>query len=159
MSKSLISEKLKILIDSLDRDIDVDRRFILKRPPGPKPNPIEPIIFSEELKYLNSCWGDWSSPTVFTSHRPVVGGIFSKIKQKLQGYLFNVIFRDYFERERQFIIRQVQFNNLTAKYIDSQNEKIFWDLVKKLDREIENVNERYDTLLSELAKNFESRLQ
>jgi len=155
MSKNLASEYLEKLIGSLDKDLDEDILFIAKRPPGPRVNSFEPIIFSDELKYLNTSWGNWSEPTVFTSHRPIYGKIICFLKRKIQAYLFNVIFKDYFNKEREFNIKLVQFCNLTARYIDAKNEQLFWDLVKKVDNEIDQVNERNDTIISEFIRRNE----
>lgn len=149
----MVKKKLDNLISALSRELDEDRRLVAKRPPGPTPNSIDPIIFSEELKFLNSSWSNWSNQSDFSSHRPVVGRVVSLLKRKIQGFLFNVIFKDYIEREREFVMKLVQYSNLTANYIDHRNEKLFWDLNKKLDREIEMVSQRNDILIAELLKN------
>ncbi len=149
----MVKKKLDALASALDSELGEDRKLIAKRPPGPIPRSIDPIIFSEELKYLNSSWSNWSNQSDFSSHRPIVGKFISFFKRKIQAYLFNVIFKDYIEREREFVMKLVQYSNLTANYIDHRNEKIFWELNQKLDREIEMVSQRNDILISELLKN------
>ena len=140
------------LIQLLANEIKEDRKFIAARPPGPAPSSLDPIIFSDELNFLNKHWSDWNQESDFKSHRPIIGSIVGRLKRKVQRYFFHVLFKEYFDREREFIMKLVQFNNLSAKYIDSRYESLFWEIVKKVDREIEQVNLRNDAIFSEIVK-------
>lgn len=149
----LLEQRLSTLRSNLEQEIDFDASFISPRPPGPSPDPSSPVIFSDELLYLNQNWNNWSEASPFSSHRPFLGRIIGGLKRRVQRYLFNVLFKDYFDKEREFTMRLVQFCNITAKYIDQRHEQVFWQLVEKLDREINNVNLRNDALFAEIIKN------
>jgi hypothetical protein len=41
----------------------------------------------------------------------------------------------------------VRFANATARYIDERDKNIFWDLIRKLDNEIQHSELRNDTML------------
>lgn len=148
-----LEEKISNLIASLRQEVDIDAKMIAPRPPGPKPSTSDPVIFSDELKFLNSNWNNWSDTSDFSSHRPLFGKVLTKLKIKLQSYLFSVLFKDYFDREREFVMKLVQFSNLTARYIDSQNEHYYWKMIEKIDKEIDKVNLRNDAIFSEIVKN------
>ncbi|HMO18214.1 MAG TPA: hypothetical protein PKA63_08055 [Oligoflexia bacterium] len=114
------------------------------QPPGSE---IMPVVHSDELRYLNKHWAEWSRPSEFPSHRKFTGSIISLIKKRIQRFLFNSIFSDYLSQEREFVMNMVRFCNITAQYIDHRDQKIFWDTVRKLDSETVNLERRYDALL------------
>ena len=105
-----------------------------------------PLLYSEELNYLNEHWNNLSHQTEITSHRPVVGPIIVKAKKFLVNSIWNFVLRDYFERERNFQMNLVKHLNNSARYIDDRIEKIFWQLVDKMDQDVKGLNQRVDKL-------------
>ncbi len=112
---------------------------------------VSPVLYSEELNYLNSHWNDWSQPAPFTSHRPLIGRLIIKWKTRFRDFLWGALFRDYFEREREFQAQLVRFLNASARYVDARDAALFWQIVKKVDNDISSVNERSDLLVQELS--------
>ena len=104
------------------------------------------ILYSNELNYLNANWHNWNSATEITSHRRFVGYFIVKAKKFFVDLVWNYILKGYFERERQFHMHLVKHLNATARYIDSRNEEIFWQLIEKIDNDISAVVERADHL-------------
>jgi len=104
------------------------------------------LIHSEELNYLNENWSSWAFQSEITSHRRVVGPIIVKIKKFFITSIWNFVLRDYFERERNFQMNLVKHLNNSAKYVDERVEKIFWQLVEKVDQDIKGLNDRVDKL-------------
>jgi predicted ribosome quality control (RQC) complex YloA/Tae2 family protein len=128
--------------------------------------PTSPIIYSDELNYLNSNWGNWSEPSHFCSHRKILGRIIPFFKRKVQSFLFGSIFKDYLENEKVFMSNVVRFCNLSSRYIDERDKSIFWDLIKKLDNEIQHSELRDDAIMlrmfdesRQLIKDLENKLE
>lgn len=151
-----IEDKLNYIVTQIKEEVLLDEKYIALRPPGPSNVTSEPILFSDELAYLNAHWNDWATPSEFSSHRPIVGNIFSKIKKKIQRYLFEVICKEYLERERSFNSNLVRCLNLTARYIDKKHEESFYALIKKVDTDINLVNSRNDEIFSDILKKINS---
>jgi len=112
---------------------------------------------SEELKYLNNHWGDWSSFPEFSSHRPVIGRVIVKIKKCLANLIWNGIFKDYFGREATYANNLVRFLNRTSLYIDAKDTDSFLKIVDKVDRDVQGINERTDLLVEKLFSELESQ--
>lgn len=149
LKSRLISIK-KTLRDELSSE-DVPK--ITPRPLGPIQTGAEasPVIYSDELNYLNAHWGNWADPSHFSSHRPILGAFLIRLKRKLQSFLFGSLFKDYLEKEKCFSMNLVRFCNKTARYIDSRDKQIFWQLVTKLDTEVKNLELRGDSLVMALV--------
>lgn len=109
--------------------------------------PLSPVIYSDELHYLNVHWGNWSQASNFTSHRPFTGTFIVRIKRKLQSFIFGSLLKDYIEQEKTFMSNLVRFSNATARYVDERDKNIFWDLIRKMDNEIQHTELRNDTLI------------
>jgi len=122
---------------------------------------LQPILYSEELNYLNAHWNEWSEAEEFTSHRPIVGKFIVRLKRKLRSFLVESLLKGYFERERAFQMNLVRHLNSTARYVDARDAEIFWQLVGKVDNDITSMNERSDRLFHEAVlhsdKNSRSR--
>ena len=117
-----------------------------------------PILYSEELNYLNANWNDWALTEEFSSHRPLIGSLISKCKTRIRDFLWQSIFQGYFERERQFNMHLVRHLNASARYIDARDAEIFWQLVTKIDNDIVSVNERADRLYEETQVRSDAEL-
>ncbi len=110
---------------------------------------LEPILYSEELNYLNAHWNEWAEGDSFSSHRPLVGKLIVKCKRKLRSFLVETLFKDYFQREREFQMNLVRYLNATARYVDARDSEIFWQLVNKMDSDVTAMNDRADRLFQE----------
>jgi len=158
-----IMETLKSRLESIKKSLrdelsSMDAPKIAPRPLGPMQVGAEasPVIYSDELNYLNAHWGDWAEPSHFTSHRPIIGRFLVRVKRKLQNFLLGSLFKDYLEKEKCFSMNLVRFCNETARYIDSRDKQIFWQLVTKLDREVKNLEMRGDSLIMALVDEVRS---
>ena len=133
-------------------------------PPSPYPRPIgaaaaapgsfSPIIYREELRYLNDNWHSWVTPEDPVTHRRFYGKLIVRVKRFILDAVWNYILKGYFERERQFQMNLVRFLNELARHVDQRDADVFWQLVKKLDNDIVGVNERTDLLFDEAAARF-----
>lgn len=110
-----------------------------------------PLLYAEELNYLNAHWSNWATRTEITSHRPIVGRFIVRVKSFLVDIAWNYLLKDYFERERQFQMHLVRHLNATARYIDARVGSIFWDLVGKIDSDILELSARVDRLFDEAS--------
>ena len=112
---------------------------------------LSPLIYSEELNYLNHNWGNLNHGSVITSHRPIVGPVIVFLKRvmaKAGTYLLG----DYFEAERKFNSNLVRHLNANAKYTDERLKEVFWQLVDKIDQEVTGLNSRTDSLVALLER-------
>lgn len=100
-----------------------------------------PVIYSDELNYLNAHWNDWFEQKEIHSHRKYVGSLIVRLKRFLADRLWKLVFKDYIERERAFQMQLVRFLNQTARYIDSRDAEIFWQLIHKVDTDIETLRD------------------
>lgn len=108
-----------------------------------------PVLYSEDLKFLNSHWHDWNAAAEITSHRKFLGKLIVRVKKLLVDIVWNYVLKGYFERERQFQMHLVRFLNDTAKYIDARDAEIFWQIITKVDNDVFAVNERIDRIYDE----------
>ena len=107
-----------------------------------------PLLYSEELNYLNQHWGSWAQQAEITSHRKIIGPVIVKAKRALVRIVWDYVLKDYFEAERKFQSNLVRHLNANARYTDARIKETFWQLVEKVDNDIEGLNRRTDNLLS-----------
>jgi hypothetical protein len=112
---------------------------------------VTPVLYSEELNYLNANWNTWTIPEEITSHRRLIGPLIVRAKKAFRDFLWNGIFRKYFDAERQFQMQLVRHLNATARYIDARDAELFWQIMRKLDNDVEAMNERMDLLFDQAA--------
>lgn len=127
-----------------------NKRFIVPLSSRQMLNPGEPLITSEELRYLNEHWHDWNSPAEICSHRKIIGPIVVRVKKFIADIIWNSFLRGYIERERQFQMHLVRFLNQTSRYIDEKDRAHFVDIASKVDSDISSTNERMDLLYNEV---------
>ena len=114
------------------------------------------ILYAEELNYLNANWANWDSTLSVSSHRKLIGPIVVKIKRVLAQFITEFVMKGYFERERQFNMNLVKHLNASARYIEARNADSFWQLINKVDSDIQNITKRVDYLFAKsLEKNSE----
>lgn len=121
-----------------------------------------PVLYAEELNYLNAHWRPWAVRTTLSTHRPLVGRIFLKFKEYLLHLVWDIFFAEYFRREEEYQRNLVRYLNKVARYIDARDGEIFWSLVQKVDNDVRSVHERNDCLYDELAialERLETRLE
>lgn len=107
------------------------------------------LLHSEELRYLNQNHHYSMSafrPEAIVSHRKVVGPLIVKFKRKLLSFLWEGLFKNYFESEREYQSNLVRLLNDMTKYIDSRDAFIFWDLIKKIDYDVNKSLERIERI-------------
>jgi hypothetical protein len=120
---------------------------------------ISPLL-SDELQYLNDHWDDWCVPMEeFASHRPLLGRLVIKAKEFVRELVWDRMFKEYFHRERVYTHNVVRLLNRTAHYVDSRDDELFWQVVNKVDRDVEAVNRRTDQLVELLASEVRSLKQ
>lgn len=110
----------------------------------------DPLISSEELRYLNEHWHDWNNVSEITSHRKIIGPIIVRAKKFIADIIWNTFLRGYIERERDFQMRLVRYLNQVAKYVDEGDKSVRVDLINKIDSDLFANNERIDVLCSEV---------
>src|SRR5262249_40409247 len=111
---------------------------------------VSPLLYSEELNFLNANWHNWRPTTQITSHRRSLGPIIVRIKRFLTQAVWNSLLREYFDRERAFSANLVRFLNSTARYIDTRDTEIFWQLIRKIDNDTAGGDERLSQLFDQL---------
>jgi 2-polyprenyl-3-methyl-5-hydroxy-6-metoxy-1,4-benzoquinol methylase len=121
-----------------------------------KGNSDTPVIFSEELKHLNNFWDPWSKTKDPSSHRKFLGRLIVKAKQSLRKLIKETLLGDYFESEKEYRANLVRFLNSTARYIDSRDETLFFELIKKFDHDLHSMSERVSLIVDELDGRFNS---
>jgi hypothetical protein len=107
------------------------------------------LIRSEDLEFLNRNWGNWHQSEA-SSHRAFVGRAIVWAKKRLRSLIFNFVMKDYLESQANFNQALVRYCNNSARYIDAKDMENFWNLIKKIDGDIEATNERVDCLFEEL---------
>lgn len=128
-------------------------------PPPPKlaDGTVAPILYSDELNFLNAHWNQWAEPVAYSSHRKFVGRVVIGIKNRLRSFLVETLLKSYFEREREFQMNLVRYLNSTARYVDARNAEIFWQLVSKIDNDVAAINDRTDRLFDEALQVINAR--
>lgn len=120
------------------------------------PSAISPVLYSEELSYLNAHWHNWNAPSEISSHRRFFGPIIVKVKKLFVRFLWDSLLKNYFEQEREFQMHLVRHLNAAARYIDARDADIFWQLVHKIDHDIEGVSEQATRLFDQGATSLGS---
>lgn len=124
------------------------------------------LLASEELRYLNEQFAYAHQARIamsnLSSHRKgLLGRCVILFKRKLFSFLSNSIFKEYFEREREYTAQLVRFLNTTAKYIDARDAHNFWEIIRKIDVDITRALERIERINDEQTgsiRSFERQL-
>lgn len=140
-------------------DVEPDSGRITSYSPkaeGPFPQSIRPLLYSDELNYLNANWGKWGSLGEITSHRKYIGPVIVAAKKALRKVIWHAFLKDYLEAERHYHSHLLRYLNETARYIDARDSEIFWQIVHKVDNDILGMNERADRLYDEATSTLRS---
>jgi len=125
-------------------------------------DPSSPILYSDELNFLNANWQNWAEPTEPKSHRKLVGPLVVRFKRFIGNIIWNSFLSGYFNREREFQMQLVRHLNNSARYIDARDKELFWQLIKKIDSDVSGVLRRADRThfeLGERLKRLEAELE
>ena len=109
-----------------------------------------PLIDYEELNFLNAHWHDWTITEELSSHRKFIGPIVVRAKRFIINVIWQYLLKGYLEREKQFHMQLVRYLNANARYVDNRDYEIFWQLIKKMDNDVEAMNNRVDRLVDAL---------
>lgn len=112
---------------------------------------VSPVLYCDELNYLNAAWNNWTQSEEYHSHRPIVGRFIVTAKRAIFNFLVGSVLRRYFEREREYQMNLVRLLNAMARYIDARDAEIFWQLTEKIDHDVKAMNDRTDQLFDAAA--------
>ncbi|MDD2941644.1 MAG: class I SAM-dependent methyltransferase [bacterium] len=152
----IMSEIRASILASCSADDSRARKVAYQPRPPKEGERAAPLIYLEELNYLNCHWGDWFTSFQITSHRPVIGKVIVRLKKFFLDLAWKYLLKDYLERERHFQSNLVRYLNATAKYVDSRDAEIFWQIVEKIDNDVSGMNERIDRLYDEATSTLRS---
>jgi 2-polyprenyl-3-methyl-5-hydroxy-6-metoxy-1,4-benzoquinol methylase len=165
--KKLVQEKVqtpintKELMDQLRSDITkavkegrsaVSKFYPLK--PKNSFHDYPPLSSAEDLSRINVLFQELYQSPSFSSHRPVVGKVISKLKTKFATYVWNVILGDYLKADRSFNEHLVRYLNFSSQTIDHKFVSLMSEVVQKIDSDINSANERTDRVINELDSTF-----
>ena len=109
-----------------------------------------PVLYAEELDFMNAEWRGWPVRPKITTHRKYIGAAFVRVKEYLVHLVWDIMFKDYFQREERFHRQLVRYLNKNARYIDARDAEVFWQLVQKVDSDISAINDKCDRLHDEV---------
>lgn len=134
-------------------------------PPDQRERRAGELAHSEELRYLNQNYAFPLQQANFegiTSHRPLIGRLIVKLKRKLLTVLWDNLFKQYVNTEKEYFASLVRYLNDTSKYVDSRDTAIFRQLVDKIDSDVRRAVERLERSDDDLrasVMNAEKRFQ
>jgi hypothetical protein len=149
LKEQLTDLKARLLIEIETIDKPHTKPYSMSQKSGGQQVNNSPII-SDELRYINLNWNNWDQKTQYSSHRKIIGPVICFIKRKLQGLLFDVLLKDYIEREKSYQLELIRLCNKFSHYIDQRDGEIFWNTVSKMDNEFSNFERRYDSIIDSL---------
>ncbi len=147
------------------------KRFVESEPDKKKPFtplPLDPargerrageIVHSEELKYLNHNHAfslQAINPNKISSHRPIVGKLIVKLKRKLLALIWESLLKDYFQAEKDFNSNLVRLLNDFSKYVDARDASNFWELIRKIDYDVNKALQRIERINDEQMASIRS---
>lgn len=117
------------------------------------------LLHSEELRYLNRNHAfslqQFDAGRV-KSHRPgLIGKIIVKCKRKILTFIWEAFLRDYVNAEKDFNASLVRYLNHVSKYVDARDSSIFWELIRKLDYDIQKTSDRLERIASDQSGGLE----
>ncbi len=141
---------------------DVDANRDREKPIKPQRTEASPrvageLLHSEELRYLNQHWA-YNVPNLnITTHRQnFLGKVIVKVKRKLRSFVWNAIFKDYLQAERDYHSNLVRFLNELSRYMDARDAGTFWELITKIDYEATKTRERLERVNDDATASLRS---
>ena len=119
------------------------------------------ILHSKELRYINENhaypFGARVAIDNLKSHRPgLIGSFVTKIKRKVLSILWDSFLSGYFEQEKEYQSNLVRLLNQFAKYVDDRDGSNFWEIIKKIDYDVQKCTTRIDRAIDEFNGNLYS---
>jgi len=116
------------------------------------------LLNSEELRYLNRnhAFALQQYSLNITSHRPFIGRLIVKIKRKFLSLLWDHLLKEYFHAEKEYNANLVRFLNDVSKYVDARDATNFWDLIRKIDYDVNKALERIERINDEQMASMRS---
>jgi 2-polyprenyl-3-methyl-5-hydroxy-6-metoxy-1,4-benzoquinol methylase len=113
----------------------------------------------EELRFLNfnhaRTVGD--NPDYLKSHRK---GLLKRLvlmwKRRLRSWVHDIL-GEYFSNEVEYKANLVRFLNRSATYIDARDSSQFWELIQKIDYDLNSLSHRVEILNEEQRANLVSK--
>lgn len=118
-----------------------------------------PLLYADELNFLNSHWSYNPELGAIASHRPLVGKAIVKLKRFIHKVIWNIGLLGFVEYLRNFQANLVRHLNHSARYIEARNAKLFWNLNHKVDNDISSINERTDRLFDLVSAQMHARIR
>ena len=106
---------------------------------------------SEELRFLNLNFAIPTTPDLshIVSHRKgFLGKLIVKLKRKAFSFVWQ-LFVPYFQKEQEFRSQSVRFLNSVGRYVDSRDADNFWDIIRKIDYDVNKALEQNDRIADE----------
>lgn len=105
------------------------------------------LLHSAELQYLNANYAsgtvpDFDSPQGAKRHG---SGLIGSLKRRLARLIWGLL-ESHFTAEREYNARVVQFLNDVAKYVDARDASNFWELIRKIDYDVQKSLERIERI-------------
>jgi len=121
--------------------------FFPLKPKGKSPSPLSS---SEDLLELNLAFPNVLRAPQFTSHRPVIGKFIVLAKKLTIGLIWKRLVIPSLQGEREFLSHLIKYLNFSSQAVDQKFGQVFWDLIRKIDIDVQGVNERVERVANEL---------
>jgi hypothetical protein len=118
-----------------------------------------PLLYADELNFLNANWNYHPELGGIASHRPLVGKVIVKLKRLVHKIIWNIGLLGFIEYLCNFQANLVRHLNHSARYIEARNAKLFWNLNHKVDNDITSINERTDRLFDLVSAEMNARMR
>jgi O-antigen chain-terminating methyltransferase len=111
------------------------------------------LLHSTELKYLNENYAAGTVPPSYpdvasfpdVARLGLLGKLLAPLKRKLTSFVWSVV-DPHLSAEREFNAKAVQFLNDVAKYVDARDASNFWELIRKIDYDVQKSLERIERI-------------
>lgn len=104
------------------------------------------LLHSAELRYLNEHYASGTVPAqAATASTGLLGRLLAPVKRKLAAVIWGVL-EPHLSAEREYNARTVQFLNDVAKYVDARDASNFWELIRKIDYDVQKSLERIERI-------------
>ena len=105
------------------------------------------LLHSIELQYLNANYASGTVPDFDSPQgsRRLGAGLIGGLKRRLAKMIWGLL-DPHFTAEREYNARVVQFLNDVAKYVDARDASNFWELIRKIDYDVQKSLERIERI-------------
>jgi hypothetical protein len=111
-----------------------------------------PLVHNPELHRLNTTYAGWFQKPEIRTHRRILGRLIVKWKMYMFDLIGRQLFGEYLRREEEFQIQLVRFLNAVATHVDNRDERLFWQVMHKVDNDVHALHARADILYDEATK-------